>query len=211
MLGLLMLAMLSDSGQAHPHVWVTTRTELVFDAQGRLTHLRHLWEFDEAYSAFAVMGLDTNGDGQPDAAGLAESARTNLGSLQEFNYFTAVQIDGVTVAFNAPTEYDQAFTGGRLSLRFLLPLKGPAKPNTLTFKIEDPSFFVALSPTDGPDAVTMGNAPKDCVLTVRRPDKTLDEGAQVLADDITAALSGRLETTSALAADFVGRATVTCS
>ena len=36
---------------------------MVFDNKGRLTAVRHVWRFDDGYSAFASQGLDTDGDG----------------------------------------------------------------------------------------------------------------------------------------------------
>jgi ABC-type uncharacterized transport system substrate-binding protein len=210
-LGLLTLITIPRDLQAHPHVWVTTRTELVFNKDGRLTSLRHHWEFDEAYSAFAVMGLDNDRDGKPDPAMLAELAKTNVASLAEFSYFTIVQANGVNVAFRTPTEYAQNFDGGKLYIYFILPLKTPVISNTITLKIEDPSYFVALILSDGPDAVTMANAPSNCDLRVRRPETALGKGTQIFSDDIAAALSGRSDTTSLQAEKFVGRIMVSCS
>ena len=40
--------------QAHPHVWVTMRTELVYAPDGRITGIRHAWSFDDMFSTFAI-------------------------------------------------------------------------------------------------------------------------------------------------------------
>ena len=58
--------------QAHPHVWVTVETEVVFDEHKAITGFRHKWTFDEAYSAFAVEGRDINKDGKYDREELRE-------------------------------------------------------------------------------------------------------------------------------------------
>jgi ABC-type uncharacterized transport system substrate-binding protein len=42
--------------QAHPHVWVTMHTELVYTSDGRITGVRHAWTFDDMFSAFATQG-----------------------------------------------------------------------------------------------------------------------------------------------------------
>ncbi|MFZ0111670.1 MAG: DUF1007 family protein, partial [Pseudolabrys sp.] len=36
--------------QAHPHVWVTMHTELVYGPDGRITGIRHAWAFDDMFS-----------------------------------------------------------------------------------------------------------------------------------------------------------------
>ena len=49
---------------AHPHVQVQASANLLFSQTGQVTGIQHHWQFDEAYSAFAVQGLDANGDGK---------------------------------------------------------------------------------------------------------------------------------------------------
>jgi hypothetical protein len=72
----LVLVFATVQAQAHPHVWIIARTEMLSDAEGRLLALRHTWTFDPAYSAFAVMGLDKDGDGKPDPNELGKMAAT---------------------------------------------------------------------------------------------------------------------------------------
>jgi ABC-type uncharacterized transport system substrate-binding protein len=48
---------------AHPHVWVTMEMDVELGDNKETISFRHKWTFDEAYTAFAVEGLDTNGDG----------------------------------------------------------------------------------------------------------------------------------------------------
>ena len=48
---------------AHPHVFVDARSEVVF-AAGKLTAVRHIWQFDESFTQFAVMGLDAKSAGR---------------------------------------------------------------------------------------------------------------------------------------------------
>ena len=59
---------------AHPHVQVQASASLLFSGTGQVIGIEHHWQFDEAYSAFAVQGLDTNKDGtisREELAGLA--------------------------------------------------------------------------------------------------------------------------------------------
>ena len=64
---------------AHPHVWVTVETTLLYE-RGGFTGFRHKWTFDEFYSAMAVEGLDTNNDGKYSREELAELAKVNVTS-----------------------------------------------------------------------------------------------------------------------------------
>src|SRR5689334_18733285 len=59
---------------AHPHVWITVETTVLY-ANGAFTGLRHRWTFDEFYTAMAIEGLDKNNDGVYDREELAELAK----------------------------------------------------------------------------------------------------------------------------------------
>src|SRR3954453_7199235 len=71
----------SAPAAAHPHVWIVARSALVFD-EGKLMGFHHTWTFDPAYSAIAVMGLDSHHNGKPDPDQLAELARTYVESCR---------------------------------------------------------------------------------------------------------------------------------
>ena len=59
--------------QAHPHVWVTMKSEVVYAPDGTATGVRHAWTFDDMFSTFATQGLAEQGKGQvhPRGAGAA--------------------------------------------------------------------------------------------------------------------------------------------
>ena len=53
------LSALSPPAIAHPHIWVTTRAEVVVE-NGAIVAIRHNWIFDEYYSRTAIDGLDAH-------------------------------------------------------------------------------------------------------------------------------------------------------
>lgn len=209
-LGIMLVAALAGQAWAHPHVWVIARSEVLFDAEGRLTGFQHTWTFDPAYSAFATLGLDTNRDGKPDPDRLSELAKTNISSMEEFGYFTAAKVNGLNASFGAPTDYGLSFGDHRLTLRFTLPLRRPVKAKFVGLQVDDPSFFVAFTLEPGDDAVRLTGAAKGCALAVRRPEKTPVEGMQILADEIANALNGKIGETSDLTKDFKANVIVAC-
>ena len=73
---------LAQDVHAHPHVWATVRSEILLDPNHQITGIRHAWTFDEFYSAMAVQGLDTNGDGVFSAEELKPLAEVNVTSLR---------------------------------------------------------------------------------------------------------------------------------
>lgn len=94
---------LTQPARAHPHVWVSVETTVIYDKQ-TVTGLRQRWLFDELYSAMAAQGLDANGDGILDRGELAELANTNVEGLKEFGYFTFAKLGDQLLAFDSPTD-----------------------------------------------------------------------------------------------------------
>ena len=79
---------------AHPHVWVTMHTELVYAPDGKITGIRHAWSFDDMFSTFATQGLESKEKGKFTREELAPLAKVNVESLKEFDYFTYATADG---------------------------------------------------------------------------------------------------------------------
>src|SRR6202051_3471946 len=67
LLGLLLLAGALVSGvnvaQAHPHVWITSTSELLYAPDGSVTGVRHAWTFDDMFSTYALQGLESKNRG----------------------------------------------------------------------------------------------------------------------------------------------------
>ena len=60
---------------AHPHVWVTVKSEIAFTREGKVSAVIHDWVFDEMYSSFATQGLAPVGQ----LVSKEQFARTNFG------------------------------------------------------------------------------------------------------------------------------------
>ncbi len=95
---------LTTPARAHPHVWVSVETTVVYD-KGAIVGLRQRWAFDELYTAMAIEGLDTNNDSVYDRKELAELAKVNIEGLKDFDYFTVAKLGQQVLAFATPTEY----------------------------------------------------------------------------------------------------------
>ncbi len=103
--GLLLLALSTVGVLAHPHVFVEARSRLVFDDNGKAVAVRHIFRFDDAFSAFAIQGFDTNNDGVYSREELSELANVNVESMADFGYFTFGDNTRVELDFGVPTDY----------------------------------------------------------------------------------------------------------
>ena len=91
------------SASAHPHVWVTMRSEVVYAPDGTITGIRHAWTFDDMFSAFATQGIDRKKRGVFTREELMPLAKTNIESLKDFDYFTIAKVNGKKAEFNDPS------------------------------------------------------------------------------------------------------------
>jgi ABC-type uncharacterized transport system substrate-binding protein len=180
-----LVAAIPTAAEAHPHVFVDARAELVFDPAGEVTAVRHVWQFDEAFSEYAIQGLDANDDGKLSDEELAPLAKVNVDSLKEYDFFTYLRTGGKKLPFVQPSEYWLEFHGGRLTLFYTLPLKTPvAIKGRATLEVFDPEYFVAFTfLKDKP--VVLKDAPAGCSASYR-PPKPLDNATMAMLGAIPA-------------------------
>ena len=163
----LILLLSLGSAQAHPHVWVTFHSELIYAADGSMTGVRHAWTFDDMFSDYALQGITHAKKGQYSREELASLAQTNVDSLKEYAYFTYARADGKKLKFADPIDYYLEYKNAALTLHFILPLKAAASAKTMKIEIYDPSIFVDFEfAKDKP--VSLSGAPQ-CVLTYDLP------------------------------------------
>jgi ABC-type uncharacterized transport system substrate-binding protein len=201
--------MVTGAAIAHPHVWVTMHSDLVYAPDGAVTVVRHVWTFDDMFSAFATMGFPkTNGTFTRET--LQPLAKVNVDSLKDFDYFTYAKIDGQRVkdAFAEPTadywlDYDADST--LLTLHFTLPFKTPVKAkSSLQLEVYDPTFFIDFAMAkDHP--VTLVGAPAQCkVATEKPPDINFPTTLRLDRELVTS------EANIGMGASFANKITVSC-
>ena len=166
--GLLLLVFWVGAAQAHPHVWITSVSELVYAADGTLTGVRHAWRFDDMFATYALQGLDSKKKGEYSREELAPLAQTNVEALKEYAYFTFARADGTKQRFSEPVDYFLDYRDGQLTLHFTLPVKTPFKARQLVLEIFDRSYFVDFQLAEK-DPITLVGAPEGCQIKFERP------------------------------------------
>jgi nickel/cobalt exporter len=195
--------------RAHPHVWVDAAAEMLFDDKGRIAAIRHHWRFDEAFSAYALQGLDVDRDGKFSAEELAPLAKENVESLKDFDFFTSLSVGDYQAGFSAPKDYNIDLMDDRLVLHFTLPLAMPLLTRATTvLEVGDPEYYVAFS-LPSIEAVRLINAPSVCRLVVH-PAKELDAAAAATLAEIGPDVRDLPADMQALAAGTENSADVNC-
>jgi ABC-type uncharacterized transport system substrate-binding protein len=173
LLGLLLLACGMATGpgvaEAHPHVWITATSELIYAPDGAITGVRHAWTFDDMFSTYALQGIETKTKGVYSREELGPLAQTNVESLKEFGFFTFAKADGKKEKFQEPVDYFLEYRDAALTLHFTLPLKTPLKSKALSLEVYDPAFFIDFKFADK-DPIKLVGAPAACQMKFQRPN-----------------------------------------
>ncbi|MBX2806227.1 MAG: DUF1007 family protein [Hyphomicrobiales bacterium] len=199
----------SSDVAAHPHVWVTVNTEVVFGKDQSINGFRHKWTFDEYYSSFAIQGLDANGDGAYDRKELEQLAEINIVSLKDFGYFTFPKLAGEVLERSAPKDYWLEYDGTQLTLFLTLPLAESVasdKVKDFTFGVFDPTFYVDFAfAKDTP--VNLAGAPTGCKPEITESDPA---ASQVSVSGLGEAFFESLDGTSTEAEKYARKISITC-
>jgi ABC-type uncharacterized transport system substrate-binding protein len=170
LLALIFAALAAPSpAQAHPHVWITAKSQILYAPDGTVTGVRHAWTFDDMFSTYALQGIEQKNKGSYSHEELAPLAQTNVESLKEYGFFTFARTDGSKQRFLEPVDYFLEFKDGLLTLHFTLPAKTPFKAKQLVLEVFDKAFFIDFKYADQ-DPVTLVGAPAGCKMQFQRPN-----------------------------------------
>ena len=158
-----------EAANAHPHVWVTVRSAIAFNPEGKVRAIVHDWVFDEMYSSFATQGL-TKTDGLVGRATFAPLAQENAGGLADIGYFTTLKLNGKAVEFAPVTDYWMEERPDHLvAFHVELDLKTPTAVGRFgSLLVADPEFFIDFE-FDDTDGVKLVSAPSGCSVSSTKP------------------------------------------
>ncbi|MBR2118671.1 MAG: DUF1007 family protein [Pseudomonadota bacterium] len=203
-----MLAVTAGAAQAHPHVWIVAKSELIYAPDGTITGIRHAWTFDDMFSTYALQGIESKTKGVYTRDELKPLAQTNVESLKEYAFFTFAKVGAAgsqkKEKFNDPIDYYLEYKDAALTLHFTLPFKAPVKTPALALEVFDPSYFIDFQLNEK-DPVTLVGAPANCKLAVQRPN---DGSAQAQKLNEDTFLNGDNSNYGAM---FANKITVDCA
>jgi len=187
LLSLIISIAFSLSASAHPHVWVKSKSELIYAPDGSVTGIRQHWAFDDMFTAFALQGTESKEKGKYTREELAPLAKVNVESLKEYDYFTYATADGQKTALAEPlSDYWLDYKDDVLTLNFTLPFKQPVKAKDLRIEIYDPTYFIDFELAKETPATLVG-APADCKLNTELPRELTFQESKKLATNPEAA------------------------
>lgn len=160
----------ATQARAHPHVFAEASLEVAVDDNETVSSLRHVWRFDDLFSATVMLEFDTNADLVLDNDELEAVGKVIHESLGEFDYFQVVSAGGKPVEMAAPERIMADYQDNQLLILFETR---PSRPLTLDgavdFGVYDPTFYTAIDFIEDDNLVVTG-LPESCSRTVVRPN-----------------------------------------
>lgn len=178
----LMACLTATSVAAHPHIFVDTGLEAIFDPQGRLTHVRVTWQYDELFSLLITedMGLDSDFDGILTDAEQAKLTGFDMNWIEGYNGDLEVMNGALGVPLSRPTQGTAAFADGRITTTHLRSVLDPVLlDGQLVIKPYDPTYYTAYDVTL-PLLITGTDG---CRARVKMPD--INAGLKALREELS--------------------------
>jgi ABC-type uncharacterized transport system substrate-binding protein len=177
----LILLLLPAPALAHPHIFVDTTHQLIFDAEGRLEAVRVTWDYDELFSFTLILeeGYDTDGDGHLTGEELAAFQLWDAAWLDGYKGDIELFVGGQELTLLPPTDWAADWHDGRAVSIHTRRLAEPVEvTGGLVLRAFEPEFFTAYTITAPPSYVGRD----DCtgVVVSPDPDAVPDELSEML-------------------------------
>ncbi len=202
---------LASPALAHPHVFVDTVLEVIFDDQGRATALRVSWTYDEYYSLVITeeRGLDPDYDGTATVEEAKALAGFDMAWDAGFAGDTYVLMDGVDLPLSRPSDWTAQYEGGKITSTHLRKLAAPIKVLAADLIVQsyDPGYYTAYAIVGTP---TMTGAPAGCTIDVFAADPDAADAILQAAIDEQAGSTDVEGAFPAIGAAYSDEARVTC-
>ena len=130
---------------SHPHVFVHTAVDAVFDDKG-LAGFRVRWVFDEMFSSMIRMDYDKNGNRRFEPSEVKALEEGAFSNLKNFNYFVHVDIQGKPFEVKYVKDFTAEIKGEKMLYAFFVPCPVPATDRFKDIRVAvyDPEFYCSV-------------------------------------------------------------------
>ncbi|HMO07081.1 MAG TPA: DUF1007 family protein [Paracoccaceae bacterium] len=196
---------------AHPHIFIDTGLEVIFDGQGRPAAVRVSWTYDDFYSLLMIEDrkLDADYDGVLTPEEEAALSGFDMDWDPDYNGDLFVYAGDLEVPLSRPADWTASYADGRITSTHLRRFEAPLAPGApLVIQVYDPGYYTAYFIAGTPLLTGAGAA---CRVEVYEPDRSAAD-AQLMAAIEEMGRSGDLEMDfPAIGSAYSEEARVTCA
>ena len=150
----------SPDVQAHPHVFIVQRLNVVFDDKG-LAGIKVRWKFDDMFASMIAEDHDLNRNGKLEPSEVKTIKEKAFSYISEFSYFSFLKIEKKPFQVKFITDFNAVLENKGLVYEFFIPCHVAAtrrfkKVSVATY---DPSYYSAIFfANKGPVSLTLSEA-----------------------------------------------------
>ena len=135
----------APGANAHPHVFIVQRLEVVFDDRG-LAGIRIRWLFDDMFASMIAEDHDRNQNGHLEPSEVKTIKEKAFSYISEHNYFTFVKIENKPFQVKYITDFNAMLKDNRIEYQFFVPCHVRAIRNMkrITVATYDPTYYTAI-------------------------------------------------------------------
>ena len=139
----LFLFFFSLSIYAHPHMFITSETTVVFNSE-KLEGFFVEWTFDDMFSGTIIDEYDKDKNGSFDVKETAIVKKNAFDYVAESKYFIDLKINGKVQIIKIISRFTAKIKNNRLVYRFFVPmnLKAQKKDTVVNFSVFDETFYI---------------------------------------------------------------------
>ena len=134
-----------QEAQAHPHVFIVQRLDVVFDAKG-LAGIKVRWKFDDMFASMIAGDHDLNKNGKLEANEIQAVKEKAFTFISKYNYFFFVKIDNTPFEVKFIRDFNAILENKKLVYEFLIPCHVMATNHfkKVTVASYDPTYYTAI-------------------------------------------------------------------
>ncbi|KZY66329.1 MULTISPECIES: DUF1007 family protein [unclassified Oleiphilus] len=172
----LLSSLSSTVALAHPHNWISIKTQFLVDADNRLIEIQQSWEFDAIYSMITSASLKNAYDDE--TVGLKLMAEDMRKNLARHNYFSNLIVDGNNIdiprANQASLRIEPQPPVSFMTLDFTIRFENPINLDgkKVVWSVYDPTYYIAMNHKSVDDISIVGGLNLECGKDLVIPNPT---------------------------------------
>ena len=159
-----------STAEAHPHMWIDLKSEVIIQDQTLVSAIYQEWLFDDFFSATLIEEASQNPKGRE--VGIKSVVGEILDNLKPHDYFTLINVNGKKISSNPIKSFEVEVRENRVWVGFLLPLSKEVDitAQALAYSIFDPTFYIEMLYFEGETVSFAGDAAASCSSKILQPN-----------------------------------------
>ena len=163
-----------STAEAHPHMWIDLKSEIIIQDQTLVSAIYQEWLFDDFFSASLIEEASQNPKGRE--VGIKAVVEEILDNLEPHDYFTLINVNGKKISSNPIKSFEVDVRENRVWVSFSLPISKEVNitAQALDYSIFDPTFYIEMLYFEGETVSFTGDVPTSCSTKIKQPNPSTE-------------------------------------